>query len=360
MEMNSQLNKCCKPAEKQSQNHYIIDWIESKSGRIPRISTQLTKTDHWQNIKVRWGINRMNHKVNPGLYAIGNPSGDSPVLVTANYKLSFDMLRKELTEIDSWILVLDTKGVNVWCAAGKGTFGTKELVGRIRITKLEKLISHKKLIVPQLGATGISAHEVKRLSGFSVTYGPVRATDIPAFINLNHKATPSMRRITFSLYNRLQVIPVEIRQGIPRLFLLMAGFLLLSGMTKAGYSLTLWGSIGLFSMVNLLFAFFAGVFLAPVLLPWIPGRSFSLKGLIAGLAMFLIAHLIKITGHNTVVVISWLFIFLALSSFLTMNYTGASTYTSLSGVKKEMRLAVPLQVIAAVIGLSLWIAGKFL
>ena len=66
----------------------------------------------------------MNYKVDPGLYAIGNPNERSPVLVTANYKMSFDNLREALPGRDAWILVLDTRGINVWCAAGKGTFGT--------------------------------------------------------------------------------------------------------------------------------------------------------------------------------------------------------------------------------------------
>ena len=57
---------------------------------------------------------------------------ESPVLVSANYKLSFDCLRSELTGFNAWMLVLDTRGVNVWCSAGKGTFGTNEIVGRVQ------------------------------------------------------------------------------------------------------------------------------------------------------------------------------------------------------------------------------------
>ena len=78
----------------------------------------------------------MHYTVEPGLYAVGKPDERSPVLVTANYKLSFDKLRNELTGRNVWILVLDTKGINVWCSAGKGTFGTMELVGRIESTGL--------------------------------------------------------------------------------------------------------------------------------------------------------------------------------------------------------------------------------
>src|SRR4030066_353544 len=101
-------------------------------------NTILSFRDIFNGWKVRWGINRMDYKVNPGLYRIGNPCNSAPVLVTANYKLTFDSLRKELTGMDVWILVIDTKGVNVWCAAGKGTFGTEELIHRIADTKLDR------------------------------------------------------------------------------------------------------------------------------------------------------------------------------------------------------------------------------
>ena len=76
------------------------------------------------------GVNRDGHRVEPGLYALGSPGPGAAVLVTADYTLSFDALRSALAEIDAYILVLDTQGINVWCAAGKGTFGTDELVKR--------------------------------------------------------------------------------------------------------------------------------------------------------------------------------------------------------------------------------------
>ena len=97
----------------------------------------------------------MRYRVDPGLYSLGSPTAEAKVFVTANYKLSFDHLRKGLNGLDAWILVLDTKGINVWCAAGKGTFGTDELVRRIGSEKLTEKVSHKNLIVPQLGAPGL-------------------------------------------------------------------------------------------------------------------------------------------------------------------------------------------------------------
>ena len=54
------------------------------------------------------------------------------MLVTANYKLSFDSLRFALATIDAWLLVTDTRGINVWCAAGKGTFSASEVCEVVR------------------------------------------------------------------------------------------------------------------------------------------------------------------------------------------------------------------------------------
>ena len=89
-----------------------------------KVTSTLTFANYWDHFVTRWGINRMAHRVEPGLYALGNPTRDSSVFVTANYTLSFDALRAALDGRDVYILVLDTQGINVWCAAGKGTFGT--------------------------------------------------------------------------------------------------------------------------------------------------------------------------------------------------------------------------------------------
>jgi hypothetical protein len=101
----------------------------SKSGSgIPEITSALSWQDRLGFFRIRWGIGRMHYSVSPGLYRIGKPDESSPVLVTANYKMTFDLLRKELDRVNAWILVLNTYGINVWCAAGKGTFGTDEPV----------------------------------------------------------------------------------------------------------------------------------------------------------------------------------------------------------------------------------------
>jgi len=139
------------------KDSYIIGDSTIAGSTVIRISTDISLADYLGAVMVRWGINRNNYRVNPGLYSAGSPGAESDVFVTANYKLSFDTLRKNLAGINCWVLVLDTKGINVWCAAGKGTFGTEELVRRIHNVALDKFVNHKRIILPQLGAAGIAA-----------------------------------------------------------------------------------------------------------------------------------------------------------------------------------------------------------
>jgi len=338
---------------------YITGWIDTEAGRVPKVSVDLSRADKWGTLRVRCAIKRMNYRVEPGLYGIGNPNKDSLVFVSANYKLSFDILRRELKGLDAWIMVLDTKGINVWCAAGEGTFGTSEIVSRIEGTGLKKTVSHRKLIVPQLGAPGIAAHKVKKLSGFSTIYGPVRASDIQPFLEAGMRASPEMRQVRFSFYDRALLVPTEVVNALGYLVLGLAVFFLLAGLSRAGYSGDMALSVGSRSILNLLLAYLAGTVAGPLLLPWLPGRGFSLKGFVLGVVLFVILFFVRLVGRSPAEIIGWMFLIPVVSSFILMNFTGASTYTSLSGVKKEMRVAVPLQIIAAVAGSALWIVGRF-
>lgn len=343
--------------------HWINDSVDTASGQVPRVAASLSLRDHLGAMGVRLGLRRMAYSVEPGLYAVGNPTPDSPVLVSANYKLSFDRLRSQLGGRDTWILSLDTKGINVWCAAGKGTFGTEEIVRRVEAAGLTEVVSHRKLIVPQLGAPGVSAHEVRRNSGFSVVYGPVRAEDLPEFLDAGMQATPEMRRVRFPIRERAVLIPVEIVLWSKYAIFIAAAIFLLAGLGQDIYSPARLMGDGLRYAALFLVAFLAGAVLPPALLPWLPGRMFSTKGAWAGLAAALVVGAYACVNpglfENWVSAAGWVLIFPAIGSFMSMNFTGASTYTSLSGVKREMRVAVPLQIAGAAIGVALWLIGRF-
>ncbi len=144
---------------------WITGYVPAAAGEVPQAATKLDFSDTFGSWKCRWSIGRMDYTVEPGIYCVGMPDTQSPVLVTANYKMTFDRLREQLSGLELWIVVLDTDGVNVWCAAGKGTFGTAEVVRRIKAVGLEHIVSHRTVILPQLAAAGVAAHEVKKQSG---------------------------------------------------------------------------------------------------------------------------------------------------------------------------------------------------
>jgi hypothetical protein len=334
--------------------------VATNAGTFPQVSTVWSARDVMNTIGVRWSIGRMNYKVEPGIYAVGTPDEDSSVFVTANFKLTFDHVRRALHGMNAWVLVLDTKGINVWCAAGKGTFSTKELVGQIDRVGLKNIVNHHKIILPQLGAVGVAAHEVRKSTGFSVIYGPVRADDIPAFVEAGMKATKEMRKVKFTLWDRLKLVPVELSNGGKYLLLVPALFILLSGLNPNGYSVDLAFQNGLRSVLILTITYIAGCGITPVLLPWIPFRRFAIKGLFVGWLAALLLLYFHLLGNQNLEIISWFLMMGSLSSFLAMTFTGTSTFTSLSGVQKEMKTAVPVQIGMAVSGIISWIISKFI
>jgi len=325
------------------------DSSRAESDPIPNVSTRLSWRDRLGSWKARWNIGRMNFTVSPGLYGAGKPGPNSPVFVTANYKMSFDRLRQSLNGLDAWILVLDTRGINVWCAAGKGTFGTQELVRRIEAVGLPGIVSHRTLILPQLGAPGVAAHQVLKLSGFKVKYGPVRAEDIPAYVEAGFKADEAMRTVRFELLDRLVLAPLEVvnLRGAVTTIAAILFLIQLTGWTTIRWS-DLWPFVG---------AALMGATLVPLLLPWIPGRAFAIKGFIVGLAWALPVALLK--PDPVFIRLAYVFALPAITSFLALQFTGASTYTSLSGVLKETRFSMPAIRFAIVLGLVLLVMGRF-
>lgn len=330
---------------------------------VGTLTSAMTWRDRLGTLRARLGIGRMNYRVRPGLYALGRPTTESPVLVSANYKLSVDHLRAALPGLDAWILVLDTHGINVWCAAGKGLFSTDEVVRQVESARLSSRVSHRKLVLPQLAATGVTAHEVRSRTGFRVVYGPVRAADIPAFLAARMTATPAMRQVRYGLRDRAVLVPVEVVMGAKYPILAAAALLLLGAFVPRGAWLANAASTGAAAAGLTLGAFLAGTVLGPLLLPWLPGRAFSVKGAALGLG---VAAVLAVVGwpaaafdSSALRVAAWTVLLPAFTSFVLMNFTGSTTFTSLSGVLREMRVAVPLQIAAVIVGIGLWVAGLY-
>jgi hypothetical protein len=361
---------CCgsRPAEPHATGEtpgfrrwgFVEAFMETPAGPVPRVSTRLIREDILGTVSARLGFGRDSYSIAPGIYGAGTPDDGSPVLVTANYKLTFDALRCSLAGIDAWILVLDTRSINVWCAAGKGTFSTREVAERVKATGLEKIVTHRRLILPQLSATGVAARQVKSLCGFEVIWGPVHARTIKAFLDNGMKATPAMRKVTFSFRERVELIPVELNHlGKPTLYLIPALFLL-SGLGEGFFSVSAAFYRGTSAVLAYVLAVAAGAVMAPAVLPWLPGRAFSVKGAALGAAAGAMLSA-TLTGQLTrPEMLALTLLIMAISSYLAMNFTGSTPFTSPTGVEKEMRRAIPAQAVGALAAFIIWVGAGFM
>jgi hypothetical protein len=330
---------------------WVTGSIAAADRYVPAVSTRLSRADVMGGWRVRWDIGRRNYSILPGLYAIGRPTPESPVLVTANYKLTFDALRSRLAGIDAWILALDTRGINVWCAAGKGTFGTRELIDRITTVKLSRFVSHRTVILPQLGAPGVAAHEVLQATGFRVKYGPVRAADIPAYLEAGQKKDDAMRKVTFTLRERMTIAPAELAHSWPFLLSILGGSALLALPVATGYFARF-----LQTLLPLLGSVLVGTLAFPALLPWVPFRAFALKGALLGAiwaaGAALAAGVSPGTGAGIVLIGT------PVTAFLSMNFTGSSTFTCQPGAALEVRRGLVPMIVSLCAGIGLAIAAK--
>ncbi len=318
-------SSCCGSEKVSSVSETAFPVIKSTSSGI----TLANRLDH---LMARLGVKREQHIIEPRLYTMGKPTKESPVFVSANYTLSFDALRSALAGIDAYILVLDTKGINVWCAAGKRTFGTDELVNRIEVVGLNDVVNHRTLIVPQLGATGIDAREVRTRSGFKVEFGPVRSADLLEYLK-THQATEEMRRVRFTLSDRIILIPVEIKNFLIPVLIASVILAIVGNYTAAAAVIA---------------ASFSGLVLFPILLPWIPTTDFSAKGFLIGGLMtlpFALNAFYSVTDETLWLRYGWALTYMLvmppISAFLALNFTGSSTFTSVTGVKCEIFTYIP-------------------
>ena len=343
--------------------YLVEDNLELPVGKIKKISTSLTRRDILCGALIRLNINRNNYAIEPGLYAIGNPDENSPVLVSANYKFTFDKLRKELVNLNLWLLIIDTKGINVWCAAGKGTFGTQEILKRMRQTKLDKVVKNKTLILPQLGAPGVSAHTITKYTGFKVIYGPVAAVDIKDFLQDGCETTPDMRKVKFNLLDRAALTPVETIQKIKYFPIVVVLFLLTNLISNNNLSFLELFSLSMINSIPYLIAILLGTVLIPIFLPIIPFNSFALKGAVVGLIWSVITIYFRSTFLYTdsfMIMIANTLLLTSITTYLGLNFTGSSTYTSFSGVLKETVRAIPIMIVASVIGVIFMIVSSLL
>ncbi len=138
-----------------------------------------------------------------GLRRLGSPGPTSPVLVTCNFYTTVRRLVRSLRGVDAWLLVADSKGVNVWCAAGGEELSTHSVVSAVKTSGVAEMVEHRTMILPPLSAPGVSARNVRKETGWKVRWGPVRMDDIPRYLAEGFERREPEKRATYDWRERL-------------------------------------------------------------------------------------------------------------------------------------------------------------
>jgi len=271
----------------------------------------------------------------PGLYRIGRPGPEAPLLATSNYRLTVNLVRKHLAGRDAWLLVNDTRGVNVWCSAGEGTFSAAEIALTLAASRADRFVSHRQLILPKLCLNGVNRREVKERSGFRALIGPVYARDLPAYLDHSYEKTEVMEQVHFNFWDRMWI-------GVPftLLLVLVPGVLALGLGRWIRPTLPLW-----FALAGMLIA---------VSYTWLPTRRHLVKGLILG-ALLAAAGGVYLFWQQApgIRIGRSMALLLALELFVTADFSGSTPVSNRTLVEQEFKWIYIILVILIVLYFAL-------
>ena len=130
-------------------------------------------------------------QMNPGLYRVGTPGKDAPVLLTVNFSLTFFTLEGylESTRIPCFMLIVDTEGLSVLTAVAAGKLNETLVRDSIRKFDVEHEVSHKMLIIP--GYSAPLSGRIEEATGWKVLVGPRDAADIGEYLHEEWKKIKS-------------------------------------------------------------------------------------------------------------------------------------------------------------------------
>ncbi len=289
--------------------------------------------------------------IKPGLYRAGNPSPESPVLVTANYELTYYTVMRAIAkdDIDAWVLVCDTAGINVWCAARGIHFDSDDVVQMVRLTGLSEIVNHRELILPQLAAAGMSPKDIRRRTGFRVQYGPVRIKDLSKWFELKKpKPKPrEMATVTFNLRERMEQtvahVPFLFAAILGKPVAALLGVITLIGLLSLAipiaYAVIFPLSLQALLLVGeFLFALAANALVLGIFFPILPskGNSFWRRGLgLAAITVPLAVLIMVIMEVHWTVLITWMVVQFILTTSLTMDWSGMTSVSDPKVIRRE-------------------------
>lgn len=336
----------------------IINTVDIDGLKVPVLSREMKQKDKMGTAMVRCGINRYTYEVPTGLYLLGELESAKDVIVTCNYRLTIDVLRSSIKSKGVFILVLDTFGINVWCAAGKSTFASKELIYQVVKSDIKKKLKIRRVILPQLGASSMEPHIIRKMSGVSVVYGPVRAEDIDSFLENSYNCDETMRTVTFPLVERLKLTPLEFIQSIKFILISIVGFLAYSLLFTSSKDMAF---VTMYNSASILMLSLIGTIAFPAAVSILPFKSFSLNNILLSAPVIIGFSLYEVSNNiNPTIYISIALILIRLmyAAFIGFRFTGTTTFTSFSGAKQEGKEIVKYSKVVSVLSVVLLFVSK--
>lgn len=121
--------------------------------------------------------------VTEGIYDIGNPDENSPVLITTNFALTYFIVSGEIegSKVPTWLLVKDSEGLSVMTAWAAGKFAGDDVGMFVKKSGIMDKVKHTELVIPGYAAAIVGDIE-EELPGWTITVGPREAAHIPGFL----------------------------------------------------------------------------------------------------------------------------------------------------------------------------------
>jgi acetyl-CoA decarbonylase/synthase complex subunit gamma len=121
-------------------------------------------------------------QLDAGLYRVGEPDANSPVLTTTNFSLTYFTVEGdvEASRVPSWIVVVDTEGTSVLTAWASEKFTADTIAAAIKKAGVEEKVSHRKIIIP--GGVAVLSGKLQEASGWQVMVGPRESSGIPTYL----------------------------------------------------------------------------------------------------------------------------------------------------------------------------------
>ena len=325
-----------------------------------RIRGDWAAADHRAALRCRLGLLNGSSRVPAGLYALGNPGAESPVLLAVSYRISFDLLRRHCAGRDAWIVVADTGTLDPGAARAAGRLGTAEVAQALASSRVAELVTRRELVLPWEVAADIDTARLATHACFRAVKGPRRTRDLPHFLDSGLRLDPSMEEPTFTAGERLAVVPTIFARSLKPFPAFAFAALIYAGLGPEGVSVTRALSGGWQLLLLGFVSLVCGSVLAPLVPPAAPRPPYSVRGWVLGIAAtaVLVLGTPISAGWSPWLVAAALLFFPGAAALLAARACSLSPVAGPADVRRERRIVLVGGAVLSVACAACLVLGK--